>query len=266
MMNVWRAADELLRGRLVSTEQLRAGRLEVRGATLVTIGAVGGAVYGVAMGMFAALRPQHATALQMLANMAKVPLLFLLTLIVAFPSLYTFSALSGSKLHFVETLKLLLVAIAVNLVLLASFAPVTAFFTLSTTSYSFMVLLNTAFFALSGAVSLGVLSRALRAVFEQPAESTPSAASPSVAPSAPPNAAPVASPRSEQPAKKPSDTGSRRVFRAWLVIYALVGSQMAWILRPFIGADGLEFALFRPREGSFFRGVIDAIARFFGSA
>lgn len=266
MMNVWRAADELLRGRLVSTEQLRAGRLEVRGATLVTIGAVGGAVYGVAMGMFAALRPQHATALQMLANMAKVPLLFLLTLIVAFPSLYTFSALSGSKLHFVETLKLLLVAIAVNLVLLASFAPVTAFFTLSTTSYSFMVLLNTAFFALSGAVSLGVLSRALRAVFEQPAESTASAASPSVAPSAPPNAAPVASPRSEQPAKKPSDTGSRRVFRAWLVIYALVGSQMAWILRPFIGADGLEFALFRPREGSFFRGVIDAIARFFGSA
>jgi hypothetical protein len=262
MPSVWRSADDLLRGKLVSSEQLRAGRLEVRGATLVTIGAVGGAVYGVAMGMFAALRPQHATALQMLANMAKVPLLFLLTLIVAFPSLYTFSALSGSKLHFVETLKLLLVAIAVNLVLLASFAPVTAFFTLSTTSYSFMVLLNTAFFALSGAVSLGVLSRALRAVFEQPAESAPSSVSPSVSPSA----APVVSPRAEQPAKKPSDTGSRRVFRAWLVIYALVGSQMAWILRPFIGADGLEFALFRPREGSFFRGVIDAIARFFGSA
>ena len=257
-MNVWRAADELLRGKLVSAEQLRAGRLEVRGATLVTIGAVGGAVYGVAMGLFGALRPEHATGLQMLANMAKVPLLFLLTLIVAFPSLYTFSALSGSKLHFVETLKLLLVAIAVNLVLLASFAPVTAFFTLSTTSYSFMVLLNTAFFALSGAVSLGVLSRALRAVFEQPDESAPPSVSPAASPGAPP--------KSEQPAKKPADASSRRVFRAWLVIYALVGSQMAWILRPFIGADGLEFALFRPREGSFFRGVIDAITRFLGSA
>ena len=245
-MNVWRAADELLRGKLVSAEQLRAGRLEVRGATLVTIGAVGGAVYGVAMGLFGALRPEHATGLQMLANMAKVPLLFLLTLIVAFPSLYTFSALSGSKLRFVETLKLLLVAIAVNLVLLASFAPITAFFTLSTTSYAFMVLLNCAFFALSGAVSLGVLGRALRAVFEPPAKvAIPSESADS------------------KPAQRPRvDEGAQRVFRTWLVIYALVGSQMAWILRPFIGTQGLEFALFRTREGSFFEGVVTALIKF----
>jgi hypothetical protein len=246
MAGVWTTADELLRGRLVSMEELRAGRVAVRSSTLVAIGACGGALYGVAMGLFGALRPQHATGLQMLANMAKVPLLFLLTLIVAFPSLYTFSALSGSKLRFVETLKLLLVAIAVNLVLLASFAPITAFFTLSTTSYAFMVLLNCAFFALSGAVSLGVLGRALRAVFEPPVK--------------------VAIPSESADAKPPQrprvDEGAQRVFRTWLVIYALVGSQMAWILRPFIGTQGLEFALFRTREGSFFEGVVTALIKF----
>jgi hypothetical protein len=52
------------------------------------------------------------------------------------------------------------------------------------------------------------------------------------------------------------------VFRTWLVIYALVGSQMAWILRPFIGTQGLEFALFRTREGSFFEGVVTALIKF----
>jgi hypothetical protein len=61
--------------------------------------------------------------------MAKVPLLFLLTLMVTLPSLYVFSALANSRLHFVDTLTLLLAATAVNLALLASCGPVTGFFT-----------------------------------------------------------------------------------------------------------------------------------------
>ena len=49
--------------------------------------------------------------------------------------------------------------------------------------------------------------------------------------------------------------------RIWIVIYALVGAQMGWILRPFIGAPNLPFELFRDREGSFFLGFFRAIAR-----
>ena len=45
--------------------------------------------------------------MQMLATILKVPLLFLLTLIVTFPSLYVFSALSGSRLSAGATLRLL---------------------------------------------------------------------------------------------------------------------------------------------------------------
>lgn len=260
MAGLWSMADGLLRGRLLSKDELREGRLGASSGTLIAVGAVAGALYGAAMGLFGVLRPMHATWKQVLADALKVPALFLLTLVVAFPSLYAFSALADSKLRFGDTLKLLLIAIGVNLVLLASFAPVTAFFTVSTTSYSFMVLLNCAFFALSGVFGLSVLSRALHAVYEPPARPQPIAEAQS-------DPDPVLVRRAEEERKRWSEqqraaARPRRVFYAWFLIYGLVGSQMGWILRPFIGAPGMEFQLFRAREGSFFEGFFTALGHF----
>jgi hypothetical protein len=254
------SADGLLRGRLTAREALARGRIEASAATLLAVGACGGALYGIAMGLFGFLRPEHATWKQALANAAKVPLLFLLTLAVAFPSLYAFSALADSKLRFGETLKLLLVAVAVNLVLLASFAPVTAFFTVSTTSYAFMVLLNVAFFALGGAIGLAVLSKALRTVFAVPRRPRPPAIA---SPAADPELARQAQEqRDEWERYQRASAAPRRIFLAWFAIYALVGCQMGWILRPFIGTPELGFQLFRPREGSFFEGLFTALFHF----
>jgi hypothetical protein len=47
-----------------------------------------------------------------------------------------------------------------------------------------------------------------------------------------------------------------RIFRMWLVAYAVVGAQMGWLLRPFVGQPGAPFTFFRPREGSFFLAVL----------
>jgi hypothetical protein len=54
------------------------------------------------------------------------------------------------------------------------------------------------------------------------------------------------------------------VFRVWLVAFALVGAQMSWVLRPFIGSPTQEFAWFRPRESSFFEAVIRSLRSLFG--
>jgi hypothetical protein len=256
------SADGLLRGRLTAREALARGRIEASAATLLAVGACGGALYGIAMGLFGFLRPEHATWKQALANVAKVPLLFLLTLAVAFPSLYAFSALADSKLRFGETLKLLLVAVAVNLVLLASFAPVTAFFTVSTTSYAFMVLLNVGFFALSGAVGLAVLSKALRTVFAVPARPRPAGYLTQEQQADPELRAELQRRREEWERWSRASAAPRRIFLAWFAIYALVGCQMGWILRPFVGTPELGFQLFRPREGSFFEGVLTALYHF----
>lgn len=200
------------------------------------------------MGLFAAFRSENPSYLHLLATTFKVPLLFLLTLVVTYPSLYVVSALFESKLKHRETLRLLLATMATNLALLASLGPVTAFFTLSTDSYAFMVVLNVLFFACSGLVGLGFLRKALRTIF-----------------AAPEPVAQVSEESGEVRFTPASGTpAAARVFGFWILIYGAVGAQMGWILRPFIGDPNLPFQLFRGgRESNFFASFFKARGQLF---
>jgi hypothetical protein len=162
-------------------------------------------------------------------------------LLVTFPSLYVFAALARSRLSFPTTLRLLLAAMTVGMALLASFGPVTGFFTLSTESYPFMVVLNVVFFTIAGAVGLSFLRKALAGVFD---DATPSSA---------PGGAAAAQAR----------VAEKSVFGIWAAIYAVVGAQMGWILRPFIGDPNRPFTLFRERQGNFFIAVTEALFNLF---
>ena len=87
--------DSLLRGDLTRVSSLRRGGLELNPGRLSLIIVVLAMIYGVCMGTFAVFRPKGADPVQMLASMVKVPLLFYLTLLVTFPSLYVFMRWSG---------------------------------------------------------------------------------------------------------------------------------------------------------------------------
>jgi len=253
-MRAWlKELDELLRGRSTSREALAEGTAHLRLAPLVWTSIALGLVYGVFMGIFAvANRDDPHRWLQLLATMVKLPALFLFTLVVTFPSLYVFSALLGVRLGPVDTLRLLVAAIAVNLAVLASLGPITGFFTVSTTSYHFMKLLNVLFFAIAGTIGLGFLLNTLRRLEEaQGVEQAPAAeaGNPGEGPDeagaeAPPNLVPWPLP--------PRKTRARTVFQVWVVLYAVVGAQMGWILRPFIGDPELPFVWFRGREANIF--------------
>ena len=201
MKHLFGAIDTLLRGGFNKREDLERGRFDAPTGTLVLAGLLLGIAYGVFMGLFAALRGGPGSVAQLMTSMVKVPALFLMTLLVTFQSLYVFSALSGSRLAFTDTLRLLLAAIAVNLALLASFGPVTGFFTVSTDSYPFMIVLNVAFFGISGFIGLAFLRRALETVFSPSAATTGGTPAPAAA-------------RQIDPA--------HRVFPVWTFIYAIV--------------------------------------------
>ncbi len=219
--------DRLLRGDLTTPDALKAGRVDVSVPRLLVATLVCGGAFGVCLGLFAATGQTPDGWWQMVSSAVKVPLLFLLTLLVTFPSLYVFATLAGSRLTLMPTLRLLVGAVAVNVAVLASFGPVVAFFTLFTTSYPFIVLLDVAFFMVSGAVSLGFLSRAVSVLFGDASAGG-------------------------------SQKRARLVFRLWLLIYGVVGAQMGWLLRPFIGNPGLEFVLFRHRrESTVFEAVMN---------
>lgn len=239
MKQLFSQIDRVLRGEFTRADSLQEGRVEIPTATLVKFDLLLGALYGACMALFPALRNRPSGLYQILSSMVKVPLLFLLTLIVTVPSLYVFSALANSKLRFGATIRLLLIAISVNLAVLASLGPVVAFFALCTKSHPFMQMLNVMVFTISGIIGLAVLRRALDNVFEE----------------APP---PVVA--GEKPIRRERGDGrTRLIFTIWCFTFGIVGAQMGWILRPFIGAPGLEFQIFRGRESNVLRGILEAL-------
>ena len=88
MASLLATVDALLRGRLTTRERLEAGHVDAQARTLAVVGLLLGMIYGVGMGAYGALRPENPAWSQVLASAVKVPLLFLLTLVVTFPSLY----------------------------------------------------------------------------------------------------------------------------------------------------------------------------------
>jgi len=232
MANWLRELDDLLRGRKADPRRLAEGTEHLRVGPHASMAVVLGAVYGLSMGLYAVVSRTPPVPAQLAASAVKVPALFLLTLAVTFPSLYVFSALVGSRLGPAAVLRVVVSAITVNLAVLASFAPITAFFTLTTTSYPFMKLLSVFFLAASGMVGLAFLLNLLRRIEAPDGDAA--------------GAGPVA----------------RNLFKAWLVVYALVGVQMGWLLRPFIGSPRAPVAFLRPDAwGNAYVVVVQLIAR-----
>ena len=254
--------DRALRGNYLQKENLANGTIDVPARRLVWLALCLGGLYGIGLGTYSLFQGADGAWLQTLASALKVPLLFLLTLLVTFPSLYVFAALQRLPLDFRGTLRLLLLAILVHLAVTASLAPVFAFFAASTKSYAFMLLLNVAFFAGGGLLGFMVLRRATQSMFANvrntPAAPAPAASADGDAANLPP--AP-ATPRAQamQGAEQ-----ARRVLRVWCLVYGVVGAQMGWLLRPFVGSPDLPFTLFRPREDNFFVGVMRALGVLFG--
>ncbi len=115
-------------------------------------------------------------------------------------------------------------------------------------------MLNVLLFGIAGLISLAILRGALGHVFETRVEKSVEAAPDSaLEPGAP-----------VTPAATSGNGRAKTVFGVWLVVYGIVGAQMGWVLRPFIGAPGLPFELFRARESNFFNDVLKTIGDFLG--
>lgn len=263
MAGLLRELDDLLRGNKTQPEQLAEGTKQLRLVPFITLSVLLAAVYGVCMGLYSVLSRDTPVPAQLLASTVKVPMLFLLTLVVTFPSLYVFSALLGSRLRPPGALRVIVAAITVNVAILASFGPITAFFTFTTTSYHFMKLLSFFFFALSGVIGLAFLMGVLRRMEEglKPPAPAPAAAEDE---DEEPGLLPQGVPSVRRDDNSPARPMARQVFRVWLILYGLVGAQMGWVLRPFIGTPHLPFTWFRQRGDNVFLDVVRTIGELLG--
>jgi hypothetical protein len=169
--------------------------------------------------------------LQTLSSAVKLPALFLSTLVVCSPTLYFFNLIFGSNQSLTQNFTLILTAITVTGVLLLSFTPIVLFFLLTTNSYQFFKLLNVGVFAVSGFVGVRFLSQGMRIV---------------------------------STGGKEGAATRQAVVSMWIIVYAFVGSQMAWTLRPFIGAPSMDFELFRQLGGNFYANIFASLGEILG--
>lgn len=265
MIDQLRELDRILRGEATRPASLRGGTLPVQAARLLPLLVVLGGAYGGFMGLFALINRADPEPWQLVATVLKVPSLFLLTLLVTFPSLYVFNALVGSRLTPTSLMRMLLAALGVTIAVLASLGPIVGFFSLTTESYHFVLLFNVLVFAASGGLGLVFLARTLSrlADAEAAAVRTPRGLDASVAasdaaadPAAPPALDDVGPLDGDGPLLGPH---VRTVFRVWMLVFGLVGAQMSWVLRPFVGNPEQPFTWFRARESSFFQAVYEAV-------
>jgi hypothetical protein len=217
--------EKILRDRYAFFGEIREGiGLGAKMKAMVVSSVSFFALYGAVMGSSHSLW-------QTLSATVKLPILFLATLFICVPSLYFFSLLFGSNQSLRQSLAVILTAITVTSILLLSCAPITLFFLLTTSHYQFFKLLNVAIFAISGLMGVVFLYQGIKVVSGSETEGA----------------------------------GSRKfVLIAWMFVYAFVGSQMAWTIRPFIGAPGSPFELFRQLGGNFYANVLQSIGEVLG--
>jgi hypothetical protein len=254
MVSWVRDLDELLRGRKTGAGALAKGTEHLPVGRFLVLIVVLGMVYGIFMGLYALLNRTPPCYEQWLAATVKVPAVFLLTLVVTFPSLYVFNALLDTRLTLMGTLRAITAALTVNLAVLASLGPIAGFFALTTGSYAFMKLLNYAFFGVAGSVGLTFLVAMLNRIASAPGPVSAPAASDGANASGG-AALPVAEPA--------NDARGSAVFRVWVLLYIFVGAQMGWVLRPFIGAPDQPFEWFRARQSNVFMDLLRTIGAIF---
>ncbi|HUU46805.1 MAG TPA: hypothetical protein VM118_13830 [Acidobacteriota bacterium] len=178
-------------------------------------------VYGVVMGSY------HGVA-QAIATGVKVPVLFVLALLICFPAIFIIQTILGSKLRFLPMISVILSGFVLAAAVMVSFTPIVIIFLLTGSNYYFLQLLHIAIVGISGAFGMKVVVDALKYSCEQ---------------------------------RKVYPQTGVVVFRFWLVILAFVGIQLAWNFRPFLGDRGQPFQLFREYEGNFYTAVIYSVGQ-----
>jgi hypothetical protein len=217
--------ESILRDRKSFFTEIRQGQgLKEKMRAMLISSIVFLALYGAVMGSTHSLW-------QALSSSFKLPLLFLATLIVCAPTLYFFNLIFGSNQSLSQNIAIMLTAITVTSVVLLSFAPIVLFFLLTSSNYQFFKLLNVGVFTVAGIIGVLFLVPGMRAVSASGA----------------------------------GGAGARLiVVQLWILVYAFVGSQVAWTLRPFIGAPSMQFELFRQLGGNFYTNIFASIGEILG--
>jgi len=158
------------------------------------------AAYGACMGSFG-LWSADAEAvqwLQVLYSALKAPMMLGVTFLICLPSFFVFNALAGLASDFRVSLRALAATQSGLALVLASLGPITLLWYATSDLYLIGVLVNTLMFAVATVSAQRLVVRYYRPLIRR-------------------------------------NRRHRLMLGIWIVLYIFVGTQMGWVLRPFIG-------------------------------
>jgi len=205
-MRAWLAsADDILRQARWTTLESGTGRAIAR---LLACLIVFGLLYGAAMGCFRGFIGETQWLRQITYSAIKVPLLFSVTFAISLPSFFVLNSLFGLRNDFERAVRALVATQAGLAIILVSLAPITLLWYASSDVYRHALLFNGLMFALASLSAQWLLHGYY---------------GPLIA----------------------ANRRHRWLLWTWGIVYVLVAVQMAWLLRPFIGAPGVEVTFIR---------------------
>ena len=204
---MWRALSQIDEVLRARASVFEGGRDAPRLLRLGALLAAFGMLYGAVMGSYGGWSGER--LLQVLYSAVKVPLLLLATFALNLPSFFVLNTVAGLREDFGRPLRAMAAAQCGLTIILASLAPLTVVWYVSFEDYPGAVLFNGVMFGGATLLAQGLLRRCYRDLVRR-------------------------------------NSRHRWMLRAWVILYAFVGIQMGWVLRPFIGAPGVPPTFFRP--------------------
>ena len=167
---------------------------------------VAGAVYGAFMGSFRLVSAER--LLMVLYAAVKVPILIFGTSLVCLPGFFVLNTVLGLRAEFGRALRAVLAGQAALTVALASLGPITRFVYVNGVEHRWALLINAAMFTVATGIAQLVMLRRYRELVE-------------------------------------INPLHRITLWVWVALYAFVGIQMGWMLRPFVGSPDVPVSFLR---------------------
>lgn len=203
MTEILLRVDDVLR-RQRSARQAAQHWSSLTNFTVLTI--LFGMLYGAVMGTFGGFAVERLW--QLVYSAVKVPLLLMATFVISLPSFYVFNALLGLRRDFGDVVRALVATQAGLAIILASLAPLTALWYVSSADYQLAILFNALIFAIASLAAQWLLRGYYRPLIFR-------------------------------------NRRHRWLLWSWILVYALNGIQMGWVLRPFVGSPDGPVQFFR---------------------
>lgn len=183
-----------------------------------------GGAYGFCMGAYNIITTDTIEVRYAISSAIKVPIHLMLTSALCFPALYVFGIAGGAKIRPGLLWSCLMGALLLMCVLQVALMPVVLFFLSTVKNYSIVKLIHLLVWTISGLAALRFFGKLVRKLDESLAKN-----------------------------------GQLMFF--WMLTFGLVGAQMGWMLRPFIGDPDEPFRVFRNFGGNILIDVFKMLRR-----